>query len=125
MRTPSDPNDSNNSNVPNGSNVPPPRLLLGLSVLLLFVSLWIVVPAPNMALLPLGVGAPELSPLLLGASVLLAGVAFRRRDGAVRGAAACLAVITTILCAMPLARFPFAVRRFDAAMIEAGVPIAG
>ena len=29
------------------------------------LSLWIVIPAPNMFLLPLGVGAPEVSPLLI------------------------------------------------------------
>lgn len=32
----------------------------------LFLSLWIVIPAPSLFLLPLGVGAPELSPALLG-----------------------------------------------------------
>jgi acetyl esterase/lipase len=41
---------------------------LGLTVLLsaaiLFLSLWIVIPAPTSWLLPLGVGAPEISPIL-------------------------------------------------------------
>ena len=38
---------------------------LTLSILGFFLSLWIVIPAPNMFLLPLGVGAPEVSPLLI------------------------------------------------------------
>jgi acetyl esterase/lipase len=44
------------------------RLLLPLllSAVGLFLSLWIVLPAPNMTLLPLAVGAPEISPWLIG-----------------------------------------------------------
>jgi len=40
--------------------------LLLLSSIGLFLSLWVVVPAPTLSLLPLGVGAPEISPWLLG-----------------------------------------------------------
>lgn len=47
------------------------RLLL--SGLGLFLSLWIVLPAPIFALLPLSVGAPEVSPWLLSLNLLLAG----------------------------------------------------
>ncbi|WP_392407573.1 alpha/beta hydrolase [Chlorogloeopsis fritschii] len=39
-------------------------LILVLSVSGLFLSAWIIVPAPNMSLLVLGVGAPEVSPWL-------------------------------------------------------------
>lgn len=42
-------------------------LLVGVS---LFLSLWIVVPAPTRLLLPLGVGAPEVSPWLAGLSAI-------------------------------------------------------
>lgn len=45
-----------------------------LSMLGLFLSLWIVIPAPTFSLLPLGVGAPELSPWLIainGCALLL------------------------------------------------------
>ncbi len=42
-------------------------LLLG--TLGLFLSLWIVIPAPTYSLLPLGVGAPEVSPWLIGINV--------------------------------------------------------
>jgi hypothetical protein len=44
-------------------------VLSGLALLLsfagLFLSAWIIIPAPNMFLLNLGVGAPEISPWLL------------------------------------------------------------
>ncbi|NEQ98130.1 MAG: alpha/beta hydrolase [Cyanothece sp. SIO2G6] len=43
-----------------------PWIVVGLALLGLGLSLWIVVPAPTMALLPLAVVAPEVSPLLLG-----------------------------------------------------------
>ena len=37
---------------------------------------WIVVPAPRLFALPLGVGAPEVSPILLSASIVTLGVTF-------------------------------------------------
>lgn len=40
-------------------------LLLGVSTIGLFLGLWIFIPAPTFALLPLSVGAPEVSPWLL------------------------------------------------------------
>ncbi|PSN14883.1 esterase [filamentous cyanobacterium CCT1] len=46
-------------------------LLVGIS---LGLSLWIVVPAPTRSLLPLGVGAPEVSPWLTGLSAIAAVV---------------------------------------------------
>jgi acetyl esterase/lipase len=96
-------------------------LLLAAAALLFFLSLWIIVPAPNMALLPLGVGAPEMSPLLLLASLPLVVLLCRRRGGAIRATAAGLAVLAMIISAMPLVQFPSAVRRFDAALSDAGV----
>ncbi|MBI4783824.1 MAG: alpha/beta hydrolase [Oscillatoriophycideae cyanobacterium NC_groundwater_1537_Pr4_S-0.65um_50_18] len=44
--------------------------LLLLSGVALFLSLWIVVPAPTFTLLPLGVGAPEISPWLFGLNAI-------------------------------------------------------
>lgn len=41
-----------------------------LSILGLFFSLWIVVPAPNYFLLPLGVATPEISPWLICLNLL-------------------------------------------------------
>ena len=43
-------------------------LLLG--IVGLFLGLWIVIPAPTFSLLPLGVGAPEVSPWLLAINVI-------------------------------------------------------
>jgi acetyl esterase/lipase len=44
-----------------------PLFLSGVGFLL---SLWVVVPAPNLTLLPLGIGAPELSPWLVGINAI-------------------------------------------------------
>ncbi|HEY9830591.1 MAG TPA: alpha/beta hydrolase [Stenomitos sp.] len=53
-----------------------PWLALLLSSMSLFLSSWIVLPAPTMSLLPLGVGVPELSPWLVGLNVLALGVSW-------------------------------------------------
>lgn len=45
-----------------------------LSLLGAFLSLWIVIPAPTMRLLPLSIGAPELSPWFLVLSIVVVGV---------------------------------------------------
>lgn len=71
-----------------------------------FLSMWIVVPAPNRGLLTLGVGAPEVSAWLVLLSLLALVVALvdaRRRQLA--RAAALLAVIALGLSASPLLRF--------------------
>ncbi|OKH33018.1 esterase [[Phormidium ambiguum] IAM M-71] len=41
-----------------------------LSAITLFLSIWIVLPAPTFFLLPLGVGAPEVSPWLIGGNAI-------------------------------------------------------
>jgi hypothetical protein len=41
-----------------------------LSAIALFLSIWIILPAPNFFLLPLGVGAPEISPWLIGGNAI-------------------------------------------------------
>jgi len=60
------------------------------SAVLLFLSMWIVVPAPHTALYPIAVGAPELSPGLLAAGVLLLIISARRVR---RGRIALLALV--------------------------------
>ena len=82
------------------------RLALGFAVPSAFLAMWIVVPAPNRALLPLVVGAPEVSaPLLLAAVVgLLLALADVRRQTRARWAALC-AVIAIGLSASPFVRF--------------------
>src|SRR5919202_3691275 len=54
-------------------------LALLLSGVGIFLSSWIVIPAPIFSLLPLGVGAPELSPWL----VVLNAIAFGITQGAI------------------------------------------
>src|SRR4051812_28384101 len=53
-------------------------MLLAAALLLLFISVWSVIPAPNLALFPLSLGAPEFSPYLVGAGVLLALISWRK-----------------------------------------------
>jgi acetyl esterase/lipase len=58
------------------------QLFLGcISFLGLFLSVWIVIPAPIFALLPLSVATPEISPWLIGFNLLLVLLAngFKRR----------------------------------------------
>ena len=50
---------------------------------LLFLSLWIVLPAPHRALYPLAVGSPEVAPVLFAAGILLL-ISPRATSGAVR-----------------------------------------
>ncbi|MBD2126943.1 alpha/beta hydrolase [Microcoleus sp. ZQ-A2] len=53
-----------------------PWLALLLSSTSLFLSSWIVIPAPTMSLLPLGVGVPEVSPWLVVLNVIAVGVSW-------------------------------------------------
>ena len=46
-------------------------MVLAASAMLLFLSAWIVIPAPNYFLYPLAVGSPEVSPVLLAGGILL------------------------------------------------------
>ena len=92
-------------------------LLFSVALVLAFVTSWTVIPAPNRPLLALGVGAPELSLWLALGGLVVGVVAFsvRDRDVLVR-ATLVLAAVATVLASVPLMRFPFVVRRFDATM---------
>ena len=93
--------------------------VLAASALLLFVSVWILVPAPNRFLLPLAVGAPELSPALLIAGVLVSALSAayaRRRDTA--RLALVLAATSVVLSLLPVAQLPFALQRFNQATMR-------
>ncbi len=80
-------------------------LLVIIAATLCFLSLWIVVPAPTMALLPLGVGVPELSPLLLAGAVVVAVLAWRG-GGPLHYTALALCLPALLLLALPLAHYP-------------------
>jgi acetyl esterase/lipase len=102
-------------------------LLLVVSAALLFVSLWIVIPAPNMLLLALGVGAPELSPALLAVAivVLIAGTSVA--TGALGRVAIGLSVAASVLTLLPIVRFVAVRNRLDAALPSAlaAAPVEG
>ena len=87
-------------------------VLAALIALFLF-SIWIVVPAPVLPLLPLGVAAPELSPMLLIATLVFGGLALVIRKGRTRRAAITLALVTLPICVVPLARAWVATEDFD------------
>ena len=93
------------------------RLFFAAALVLLFLSSWIFLPAPNRALLTLGVGVPELSAWLalggLVVCVLTLGAA--GRDPLARVTLA-LSLVATVLASAPLVQLPFVARRFDAAM---------
>ncbi|MGB3202800.1 MAG: alpha/beta hydrolase, partial [Nodosilinea sp.] len=65
------------------------------------LSLWIVVPAPTRFLLPLGVGAPEISPWLTGLSAIAAVAVLlthrRRRLAAIALGLCSLALVFSLL----------------------------
>jgi acetyl esterase/lipase len=97
--------------------------LLIVSAVLLFVSLWIVVPAPNIPLLVFGVGAPELSPALCAASILSFILAATLGTGLPGRIAIVCSFGAIVLTSLPIIQFGAAVRSLDAALIE-GLPHA-
>lgn len=67
--------------------------------------MWLIVPAPTMTLLPLAVGGPEISPLLLVAALFVAVLAWRT-CGRVRPVSLSLAIVAVVLFAIPIAQYP-------------------
>jgi acetyl esterase/lipase len=95
-------------------------LLLIFSAALLFVTAWILLPAPNAVLLPLGVGAPELSPLLFGVAIVLCIVsAVYARPLHVARLALVLSLVAACLSALPLIQLPGTLKRFQKTMGDA------
>ena len=95
------------------------KLLLTAAVVLIFIVAWIILPAPHRRLLPLAVGAPELSLWLALCGVCLGMVALaasHRHQTQWTTLAVAVAVAATLLAAVPLVQAPFAIRRFDDAM---------
>ena len=92
-------------------------LLLAATMGLLLVSVWIVVPTPHTRLLPLTVGAPEISPVLLACAMVLSVVAWRsrHRSGSGRVALGC-ALITVGLSTVPLLQLAMSVGGFIRSM---------
>src|SRR5712691_1791848 len=97
-----------------------PRLLFAAALVLVFLTSWIVLPPPNRLLLPLGVGAPELSAWLVLGCVVVGGLTLGAggRETLAR-ATLVLAVVAAGLASMPLVQLPFVVRRFDGTLRRA------
>lgn len=93
------------------------RLLLGASLVLVFVTSWTVLPAPNRPLLVASIVATELSVwfVIAGFAVCAVTLGVAGRD-LLAHVTFGLAVVATVLASLPLARVPFAVRRFNATM---------
>src|SRR4028119_1580578 len=86
----------------------------------LFLSSWIVIPAPTMFLLTLGVGAPEVCHWLLvlnGVASLLILVGMRRTK--LRRLALGVSLLGLFLSALPLVQLPGTQQRMQVAMGKA------
>jgi len=94
-------------------------LVLTAGAVLLFLSVWIVVPPPNYFLYPLAVGSPEVAPVLLAAGALLVLISARNaaRRPVARVALVC-AAIASLLALVPVVQIPIALVRFNRAMAK-------
>lgn len=89
-----------------------PWITSGVSFLL---ALWVILPAPTMLLLPLAVGAPEVSPWLLVMNLVAAGLALVNipKNG-LYWIAVAISVGGILLSSLPLAQLPAANARAEA-----------
>ena len=92
-------------------------LLLIAAGALLFLTLWIFIPGWTYPLFVLGVGAPELSPWLLLASLILSLVCAKLPGPSqLTRVTLLLALGAAVLASVPVAQAALSVRRFDNAM---------
>ncbi len=101
--------------------IKPEILLSSLALLVaftsLFLSLWIIIPAPNMFLLPLAVGAPEVSPWLFLVnllSLLLSFVCIRHRQ--IQPLAYIFSFMGLLICGWVLVNIPLTQMQMAEAM---------
>jgi acetyl esterase/lipase len=94
-------------------------LAVAIAIAVLFLALWIIIPAPTYFLLTFGVGGPEVSAWLIVVSVIGIGLVVRDVQHS------SLAKLVVVACAVAFglaasifARLPATLRRFDAAMRE-------
>lgn len=83
----------------------------------LFLSLWVWLPVPIFALLPLSVGAPEISPLLVAGNAIAALLALTRYATLLGRWALALSVAALILSAWPLGQLPKVVQQANQEMV--------
>lgn len=87
-------------------------LILCFSAISFFLSLWIVIPAPIFPLLPLSVGAPEISPWLVLTNTIAVLAVFRLKSLPIKVGM----VFALILSLLPAVQFPSTVERANQAM---------
>ena len=98
-------------------------IVLLTSGMLLFACVWIVIPAPNLQLLPLGVGSAEISPILLIAAVVLSAIAAAKaRRMPLARLALVLALVAACLAVLPIAQALAAIRQFESTMQRVRAP---
>jgi acetyl esterase/lipase len=91
--------------------------------MLLFVCVWIVLPAPNLPLLALGVGSPEISPVLLVAAIVLSAIAAAKaRRMPIARLALVLGLVAACIAVVPIVQALTAIRELDAAMRRVAGP---
>lgn len=91
-------------------------LMLLLSSGGLFLSLWVWLPAPTFALLPLSVGAPEISPFLVLGNAIALCLAFFSRATLPGRLALVLSAAALVFSSWPLSQVPGVVRQADQEM---------
>jgi acetyl esterase/lipase len=82
-----------------------------LSTIALFLSIWIILPAPTFFLLPLGVGVPEISPWLIGGNAIaLTLVLFKlhQNQSWLYNIPLIASLLGLLLSSLPLLQFPSA-----------------
>ncbi len=103
--------------MPNLLNVLLGGLTLFISGVAFFLTAWIVVPAPTLVLLPLGVGAPEVSPWLIVANAIAALLALvcSHKSWFFRVVLAC-SLFSLVISTLPLSQFSAANQQAQNAM---------
>ena len=87
-----------------------------LSILGFFLSLWIVIPAPTFTLLPLGVGAPEVSPWLVAINAIALLLTILIHNSWWSVLIIICSLLGLILSLLPLLQLPAANKRFAVEM---------
>jgi len=98
-------------------------LVFAVSAALLFLSSWILIPSPLTQLLPLTVGAPEISPALVAAGVVLLVLAARdaRRHHLAR-LSVVFAATASVVSLLPVVQLPGTLRAFNRAIAQTTAP---
>jgi acetyl esterase/lipase len=95
-----------------------PIAALILSAIALFLSLWIVIPAPNATLLPFGVVAPELSPWLLGLNAIALLLALKSLKFGWSYLTLTISVAALVISTLPLLQLSGAIQQSDRAISQ-------